>query len=190
MSLLEELIKRANEQCELCGSNKDLLPYTVPPKTENSPENSLLLCQTCLGQITGSASMDPNHWRCLNASMWSEFPPVQVMSWRLLNQLRSEGWSQDLLDQMYLDEEVKAWATALEVEKENQGPLTKDSNGTILNDGDSVTLIKDLDVKGANFTAKRGTLVKNISLTSNPEHIEGKINGTQIVLVAKFLKKV
>ena len=57
-------------------------------------------------------------------------------------------------------------------------------------EGDSVTLIKDLDVKGGGFTAKRGTLVKNISLTNNPKHIEGKVNGIQIVLVAAFLKKV
>ncbi|MGL5800184.1 MAG: PhnA domain-containing protein, partial [Plesiomonas sp.] len=56
-------------------------------------------------------------------------------------------------------------------------------------DGDSVTLIKDLVVKGANFTAKRGTMVKNITLTSNPEHIEGRVNGVHIVLVAAFLKK-
>ena len=51
------------------------------------------------------------------------------------------------------------------------------------------TEIKDLVVKGANFTAKRGTMVKNISLTSNPEHIEGRVNGTRIVLVSAFMKK-
>jgi len=50
-------------------------------------------------------------------------------------------------------------------------------------------LIKDLDVKGAGFTAKRGTAVRNISLTSNPEHIEGRVNGTRIVLLTCFLKK-
>ena len=66
---------------------------------------------------------------------------------------------------------------------------TRDSNGLPLADGDSVTLIKDLEVKGAGFTAKRGTMVKNISLTSNPEHVEGKVNGIRIVLVAKYLKK-
>jgi len=51
-------------------------------------------------------------------------------------------------------------------------------------------LIKDLDVKGAGFTAKRGTVVKNITLTDNPLHIEGRVNGVRIVLVADFLKKV
>ena len=67
---------------------------------------------------------------------------------------------------------------------------TKDSNGTILNDGDSVTLIKDLKVKGTSSTLKRGTLVKNIRLTSNEEEIEcrvAKIKG--LVLKTCFLKK-
>ncbi|MDD4885088.1 PhnA domain-containing protein, partial [Sulfuricurvum sp.] len=52
-----------------------------------------------------------------------------------------------------------------------------------------VTLIKDLEVKGAGFTAKRGTIVKNIRLTDDPKYIEGKINGSTIVLVAAFMKK-
>ncbi|NBU22117.1 PhnA domain protein, partial [bacterium] len=64
-----------------------------------------------------------------------------------------------------------------------------DSFGNILSNGDSVTLIKDLDVKGANFTAKRGTVVKNISLTADPTQIEGRVNGTQIVLLTQYLKK-
>lgn len=89
---------------------------------------------------------------------------------------------------MYLDDDLKAWADAGLPAEDDREP-TKDSNGTILNEGDDVTLIKDLDVKGAGFTAKRGTMVKNIHLTDNPLHIEGKVNGTQIVLVAAYLKK-
>ena len=66
----------------------------------------------------------------------------------------------------------------------------KDSNGTLLADGDSVTLIKDLKVKGANTTLKRGTLIKNIRLTYNEEEIEcnaEKVKG--LVLKTCFLKK-
>jgi protein PhnA len=59
----------------------------------------------------------------------------------------------------------------------------------VLLEGDNVTIIKDLEVKGAGFTAKRGTMVRGIHLTDNPLHIEGKVNGTQIVLVAAYLKK-
>lgn len=67
---------------------------------------------------------------------------------------------------------------------------TRDSNGAILNDGDSVTLIKDLKVKGTSVTLKRGTLVKNIRLTGDPDEIEcnaDKVKG--LVLKTAFLKK-
>lgn len=88
---------------------------------------------------------------------------------------------------LYLDEETLAWAEAGVVEV-NSEP-TRDSNGTVLQNGDNVTLIKDLPVKGAGFTAKRGTAVRGITLTENPEHIEGRVNGQRIVLVSAFLKK-
>jgi len=67
---------------------------------------------------------------------------------------------------------------------------TKDSNGTKLADGDSVTLIKDLKVKGTSTTLKRGTLIKNIRLTGDPDEIEcnaEKVKG--LVLKTQFLKK-
>ncbi|MDH5358342.1 MAG: alkylphosphonate utilization protein, partial [Gammaproteobacteria bacterium] len=114
---------------------------------------------------------------------------VQVMAWRLLKRLDSEDWAQDLLDTLYLEPEVQQWAQATESVDNIGEPLSKDSNGALLQSGDSVTLIKDLDVKGANFIAKRGTLVKNISLTDKPEYIEGRVNGTRIVLLTRFLKK-
>ena len=66
---------------------------------------------------------------------------------------------------------------------------TKDSNGNILNEGDSVTLIKDLKVKGSSTTLKRGTVVKNIRLTNNPAEIEGCAGRSVMVLKAEFLKK-
>ncbi len=68
--------------------------------------------------------------------------------------------------------------------------VVRDSNGTILNEGDSVTLIKDLKVKGTSVTLKRGTLVKNIRLTGDPAEIEcnaEKVKG--LVLRTEFLKK-
>jgi protein PhnA len=65
-----------------------------------------------------------------------------------------------------------------------------DSNGVVLEAGDTVTLIKDLNVKGSSLTAKRGTAVRNISLVpDNPEHIEGRVEGQQIVILTKFVKK-
>jgi protein PhnA len=66
----------------------------------------------------------------------------------------------------------------------------KDCNGTILNEGDNVTLIKDLKVKGANVTLKRGTLVRSIHLTGDPDEIEGKVEKVRgLVLKPEFVKK-
>ncbi len=67
---------------------------------------------------------------------------------------------------------------------------TRDSNGTLLHDGDSVTLIKDLKVKGSSETLKRGTLVKNIRLTGDPDEIECNTKQVKgLVLKTAFLKK-
>ena len=189
MSVEQALIARSGNKCELCGAEHDLSVFDVAP-SDGSEEHAVLVCGTCKSQMEDPSTLDANHWRCLNDSMWSPTLAVQVLSYRMLHALRAEGWPQDLLDMMYLEEDAKAWADAgLAEEDDDDTTPTKDSNGTVLNEGDDVTLIKDLDVKGTNFTAKRGTLVKNIHLTDNPLHIEGRVNGTQLVLVAAFMKK-
>ncbi len=66
----------------------------------------------------------------------------------------------------------------------------KDSNGVILNDGDTVTLIKDLKLKGSSQVLKRGTTVKKIKLTEDPDEVDCRINGSAIVLRTEFLKKI
>ena len=66
---------------------------------------------------------------------------------------------------------------------------TKDSNGTLLQEGDSVTLIRDLKVKGSSLNLKRGTLIKNIRLTYKEDEIECKQGKSQIVLKTCYLKK-
>ena len=65
----------------------------------------------------------------------------------------------------------------------------KDSNGTLLAEGDSVTLIKDLKVKGSSLTLKRGTMVKNIRLTNSAGEVEDRAGGSTMVLRTEFLKK-
>jgi len=178
--------QRSNNQCELCGSTENLDVLNIG---DGSPEQSLYACETCRTQIANPENLDANHWRCLSDSMWSEIPAVQVMSYRLLQALGN----QELLDIMYLEDDLKAWADSDKINTGNTNEagvvVHRDSNGTILAQGDTVTLIKDLDVKGAGFTAKRGTIVKNIHLTDDAKFIEGKINGTQIVLVAAYMKK-
>ena len=133
--------------------------------------------------------MDMNHWRCLNDSMWSPVPAVQVMSYRMLKRLNGESWAQDLLDMLYLEDDLKAWGDAEVAGAGDDVTPTLDSNGAVLNAGDTVVIIKDLNVKGTSFVAKRGTAVRNIALTSNPEHIEGRVNGTRIVILTCFVKK-
>ncbi|MCG8331674.1 MAG: PhnA domain-containing protein [Chitinophagales bacterium] len=188
MSLEKELRARSNDSCELCGAKDGLQVYAVPPSSNGTLADSILICTTCQEQVENPEKMDANHWRCLNDSMWSTEPPVQVMSWRLLNRLRSEGWPADLLDMLYLDEDNLAWAKSTEPDENAVQHL--DSNGAVLAAGDTVTLIKDLKVKGANFVAKRGTAVRRISLVAdNPGQIEGKVNGQQIVILTEFVKK-
>ena len=67
--------------------------------------------------------------------------------------------------------------------------VARDSNGAELLDGDAVTVIKDLKVKGSSMVIKRGTKVKSIRLTDNPEEVDCKIDGSSIVLKTCFLKK-
>ena len=135
--------------------------------------------------------MDVNYWRCLNDTMWSQVRPVQIMTWRLLTKLNSEPWAQDLLDMLYLEDDTLALAKNGTFDDDAPTVKHKDSNGALLKAGDSVTLIKDLNVKGVSFTAKRGTAVRNISLVEdNSEQLEGRINGTQIIILTKFVKRV
>ncbi len=187
MSLASDLAIRSNNVCELCNSENDLSIYLVPPKVEESKEHCLMICQSCKEQVNGEIEIDANHWRCLNESIWSESTAVKVLAHRMLKRLETEAWAQDLLGMMYLEEDVLEWA-----ESENTGAkiIHKDANGKVLQAGDSVVLIQDLKVKGANFTAKRGTSVRRISLDrNNANHIEGRVNNQHIVILTQYVKK-
>ncbi|NWF38651.1 PhnA protein [Mariprofundus sp. NF] len=189
MSIETELQARSESKCELCGASDNLGVYEVPPTYDGSADQCVLICGTCSGQIDNPDTVDANHWRCLNDSMWSQVPAVQVVAWRMLTRLRGEGWPQDLLDMMYLEDETRAWAEAGSSDDEEK-VIHRDSNGAVLEAGDTVTLIKDLDVKGSSITAKRGTAVRNIRLVQdNAEQIEGRVDGQLIVILTKFVKK-
>ena len=193
MTIEKALNDRSGSSCELCATTDSLIVYNVPSGSEphDNAAQSILICQNCYEQIEDPDKMDVNHWRCLNDSMWSQEPVVQVMAWRMLNRLSAEGWPQDLLDMLYLDEATLAWAQATgEGQTSDDTVIHKDSNGVTLKAGDTVVIIKDLNVKGTSFTAKRGTAVRGISLVAdNSEHIEGRVNGQQIVILTKFVKK-
>lgn len=186
MSLIDTLKDRAADACELCGNTEDLVVYEVGPDADGTAEQAVLLCPTCVDQVDG-AEADPNHWRGLSAAMWSEQAAVQVLSWRMLDRLKEHDWARDLLDMLYLEEDRLAWAQAGATVP---AVVHRDSNGTVLSAGDTVTLIKDLPVKGAGFTAKRGTAVRGIGLVAdNAGHIEGRVEGQRIVILTEFVKK-
>jgi protein PhnA len=192
MTLEQSLGERSDSTCELCNTKDNLSVFEVSDSPQPGPDSSILICETCKAQIEDPEKIEPNHWRCLNDSMWSTVPAVQVMAWRMLNRLKSQGWPQDLLDMMYMDDEVKEWAKAGIQEAATENTVVhKDSNGAVIEAGDTVVLTKDLNVKGSSLTAKRGTAVRRISLVhDNAEQIEGKVEGQQIVILTKFVKKV
>lgn len=193
MALIDELRSRAEYKCELCGAASRLEAYEVAP-SDGSADRCVLLCPTCRAQLAGEAALDPHHWRCLVESMWSQVPAVQAVAWRLLNRLAADQpYARDALALLYLDDDTLAWAQADTAGAGDAGAdeaAHRDCHGAVLAAGDTVTLIKDLVVRGANFTAKRGTAVRNISLVpDNPAQIEGRVNGQQIVILTEFVKK-
>lgn len=191
MKFEDRLKERSNNQCEICGNTESLTVYMVPPYEDDSFDRHAFICSTCKDQIEDSSKTDSNHWRCLNESMWSEVPAVKVLAYRMLRRLRSEGWPQDLLDMIYLTDEEMSWAKSYGdgIDEEDR-VIHKDCNGAILSAGDTVTLIKDLNVKGGGFTAKRGTAVRNIALDpNNAQYIEGKVDGQKIVIITEYVKK-
>lgn len=180
--------ERSQGNCELCSEQAASIEVAVGPSLSEDMHNQIHCCTICAEKLTDPGA-DPAYWRCLSNTIWSEHAPVKVMAWRILHKISSQDWAHDLLMTMYLDEDEQAWAEAgLD---DGHSEVHKDAFGQVLQTGDAVTLTKDLDVKGANFTAKRGTTVKNIRLVEgNAGQIEGKVNDQQIVILTQFVKKI
>lgn len=170
---LSDLLARSGNTCEFCGASEGLEAVDVPPAGE------IVLCPLCRGDEEAPAA----HWRALEGAAWSDIPTVQLAVWRKLGAL-GEAWASEAQAGMMLSAEVEGWTqTAAAVEH-------RDSNGALLAQGDTVVLIKDLPVKGAGFTAKRGTAVRGISLVpDNATQIEGRVEGQRIVILTEFVKK-
>jgi protein PhnA len=190
MALNPQLQNRSNNSCELCSNeSQELKAYAVPPKNNDSPDNEVVLCSGCYTKINSSDYSDTNHWRCLTGSIWSEVPAVQALSYKILGKLNGEAWATEAIESVYLDESVIEWANA-EDELEASKVIHKDSYGVVLETGDSVILTQNLNVKGANFIAPKGTMVRKIRLVpDNAEQIEGKIEGDTIVILTKYVRK-
>jgi protein PhnA len=183
------LTKRSLNQCEICQSSEPSIAFLVPESPDKSINSHIYICHQCatfMDFAPESRASIVQHFRCLVNSMWSTTPAVQVMSYRLLNKCLPEPWAQDAIEMMYLEDELLSWAQNGLL---NEKQATLDVNGVALNAGDAVTIVKDLDVKGTSFKAKRGTPVRNIGLCDNPLHIEGKVNGQRIVIIAAYTKR-
>ena len=168
----DELMDRAGSVCEFCGSADQ------PAAVEVTDEDQVLLCEVCRSDEAPAA-----HWRCLEGAAWSGIPSVQIAVWRKLGEI-DDVWAVEARENIMMDPDVLARAEGEAV------VVHKDSNGMVLEHGDTVVLIKDLPVKGAGFTAKRGTAVRNISLVpDNAGHIEGKVEGQRIVTLTEFVKR-
>ena len=171
----DELMDRAGKVCEFCGATEQLVGSTV------TDEDEVLLCPICREEV----EVPENHWRCLEGAVWSGEPSVQIAVWLKLGEIDA-AWATDARENMYMEPDVLARANSAGIEV----VVHRDSNGMVLEHGDTVVLIKDLPVKGAGFTAKRGTAVRGISLVpENAGHIEGRVEGQRIVILTEFVKR-
>jgi protein PhnA len=185
----EKLFNRAENICELCSSASTLNTFTVSPKEDYLIENQVAICEVCQTGIQSNDFSNSNHWRALTASIWSETPSVQALSYRILDKLSEESWASETIDGVFLDEATITWAMT-EANAEANKLIHKDAFGNILQNGDNIVLIENLNVKGTSYTAPKGTQVKKIRLVmDNAEQVEGKINSDTIVILTKFIKK-
>lgn len=188
MALQKVLEERSNSECELCNSKEiELHAYAIPPKDDSDTDNQIVVCTTCLDKIKVTDYSDHNYWRFATGTIWSEVPAVQTMSYKILTKLKETDWAGETLESVFLEENIIEWANA---EDELAQEPHKDCFGALLSQGDNVVLTQNLNVKGTSFTAQKGTVVKNVRLVhDDPTHVEGKVNGTIIHILTKYLKK-
>ena len=169
---IDQLLERSGGVCEICGGTDGLV------RVEVTASDDAVFCEIC----TGGVEAPNGHWRALEGAAWSVEPAVQIAVWRKLGEV-GEAWATDAQLGMMMEPDAAARASQI--------PLVhKDANGAVLANGDTVVLIKDLPVKGAGFTAKRGTAVRSISLVhDNAGHIEGRVEGQRIVILTEFVKR-
>lgn len=184
MSLNKELSERCQNNCEICNSNAPSHAYIVTPHSGNSTNDLVALCNTCFSAV------EANNYAALkdfaSGSIWNPVAPVQALSYRIIHGADGANEAADLAGSAGLDEDIIQWALAAFI----VAPVHKDAFGNTLENGDNVVLTQALDVKGTNFTASKGTVVKKIKLVAdNVEHIEGKVNEQTIVILTKFVKK-
>jgi protein PhnA len=185
MTISAKLNDRSGGVCELCNSLPAVHEFTVSPRADEVAENQVALCDTCMTAMGEEEKGD--YWRCLEGSIWNPEPSVQALSYRLLQTYKDEEWAKGVLNSVELDEDTLQWAmSAFDV-----ADVHKDAFGNLLESGDTILLTQNLKIKGTNFTAGKGTMIKKIRLVQDdPQQVEGKINDQMIVILTKFVKKV
>ena len=114
----KDLVRRSRSHCELCDKNGvklevyELLPLEEAPYVDGC----LFICESCRKQVETPKKMVPSYWRCLNNSLYSDVPAVQVMAVRMLKRLaaKEEHWAVELLEHAYMDPELEEWADLAE----------------------------------------------------------------------------
>lgn len=183
MSISKGLNQRSEGVCELCALNPAEIEFVVSPK-EDILQNQVALCSICESNLSNENARD--HWQCLSSSIWSQEPAVQALSYRIFFGLKEQSWARDVIEMIDLDENVMQWGASFY----EQAVVHQDAFGNMLENGDNVVLTQALKVKGTNFTASKGTVVKKIKLVSdNIGQIEGKIQDQVIVILTQYVKK-
>lgn len=114
----KDLARRAKSKCELTGeAGVRLTPYEVPPvSTEPDLDRTILISDACQEALEHPSRLKGRSWQGLTEMVWSELPVVQVVAWRMLKQLsKNEDWAREALEEVFLDEEVEAWAKSAEL---------------------------------------------------------------------------
>ncbi len=111
----KDLARRAKSKCELTGAaGVPLRSYEVPPvPLEPDLERTLLVSEACLEALENPKRLKGREWQCLAETVWSEQAATQVVAWRMLLHLaNTEDWAREVIEEVFLDEEVEVWAKA------------------------------------------------------------------------------
>jgi protein PhnA len=114
----KDLARRAKSKCELTGAaGVALRPYEVPPvAVDPDLERTLLVSEACIEALENPERLKGREWQCLAETVWSEQAATQVVAWRMLSHLaKTEDWAREVIEEVFLDEEVEAWAKAEEL---------------------------------------------------------------------------
>lgn len=109
----KDLARRAKSKCELTGeAGVSLRPYEVPPVQKDPDiDRTLLISERCHEMLENPKRLAGREWQCLAETVWSELPAAQVVAWRMLRELaKREDWAREVLEDVFLDPEVEAWA--------------------------------------------------------------------------------